>query len=162
MSSKNDHTDKVLLQKIAQGDHDSFSLLYQRWHSIAYHNISIFLKDEDECLDVLQEVFIHIWQKRDALVNVENFKSFLYISCRNRVLNAIRQNKNQTQHYLEYSNFRESHSPDASQEVHRKDMETLINHQMEQMPNKMREIFVMSRYDNLSHDLVISYKRTPK
>ena len=48
------------------------------------------LQDEEEAKDVLQDVFLKLWQKRDELAKVENLESFAYRMIRNRCLDAIR------------------------------------------------------------------------
>lgn len=52
-----------------------------------------FLKDEDEAKDVVQDVFLKLWQKRDELENVENIEAYAMRMTRNRCLDVIRANK---------------------------------------------------------------------
>lgn len=54
---------------------------------------TLFLKDEDEAKDVVQDVFLKLWQKRDELGNVENIEAFAMRMTRNRCLDVIRANK---------------------------------------------------------------------
>lgn len=48
------------------------------------------LQDEEEAKDVLQDVFLKLWQKRDELEKVENLEAFAYRMTRNRCLDLIR------------------------------------------------------------------------
>ncbi|QGY45593.1 sigma-70 family RNA polymerase sigma factor [Maribellus comscasis] len=52
-----------------------------------------FLKDEDEARDVVQDVFLKLWQKRDTLGEIENIEAFAMRMTRNRCLDVIRANK---------------------------------------------------------------------
>jgi RNA polymerase sigma-70 factor (ECF subfamily) len=52
-----------------------------------------FLKDEDEARDVVQDVFLKLWQKRDTLEEIENIEAFAMRMTRNRCLDVIRANK---------------------------------------------------------------------
>lgn len=52
-----------------------------------------FLKDEDEAKDVVQDVFLKLWQKRDTLAEIENIEAFAMRMTRNRCLDVIRANK---------------------------------------------------------------------
>ena len=52
-----------------------------------------FLKDEDEAKDVVQEVFLKLWQKRDNLAEIENIEAFAMRMTRNKCLDVIRANK---------------------------------------------------------------------
>ena len=52
-----------------------------------------FLKDEDEAKDVVQDVFLKLWQKKDDLAEIENIEAFAMRMTRNRCLDVIRANK---------------------------------------------------------------------
>ncbi|NOR74312.1 MAG: sigma-70 family RNA polymerase sigma factor [Draconibacterium sp.] len=52
-----------------------------------------FLKNEDEAKDVVQDVFLKLWQKRDDLAEIENIEAFAMRMTRNRCLDVIRANK---------------------------------------------------------------------
>jgi len=52
-----------------------------------------FLKNEDEAKDVVQDVFLKLWQKRDDLAEVENIEAFAMRMTRNRCLDVIKANK---------------------------------------------------------------------
>ncbi|NQU54654.1 MAG: sigma-70 family RNA polymerase sigma factor [Bacteroidetes bacterium] len=54
---------------------------------------TLFLKDEDEAKDVVQDVFLKLWQKRDTLAEIENIEAFAMRMTRNRCLDVIRANK---------------------------------------------------------------------
>lgn len=52
-----------------------------------------FLKDEDEAKDVVQDVFLKLWQKRDELEEIENIEAFAMRMTKNRCIDAVRANK---------------------------------------------------------------------
>jgi len=52
-----------------------------------------FLKDEDEAKDVVQDVFLKLWQKRDSLAEIENIEAFAMRMTRNRCIDVVRANK---------------------------------------------------------------------
>jgi RNA polymerase sigma factor (sigma-70 family) len=52
-----------------------------------------FLKDEDEARDVVQDVFLKLWQKKEELDHVENMEAFAMRMTRNRCLDIIRGNR---------------------------------------------------------------------
>jgi len=52
-----------------------------------------FLKDEEQARDVVQDVFLKLWQKRDTLSEIENIEAFAMRMTRNRCLDVIRANK---------------------------------------------------------------------
>lgn len=52
-----------------------------------------FLKDEDEARDVVQDIFLKLWQKRDSLNEIENIEAFAMRMTRNRCLDIVRANR---------------------------------------------------------------------
>jgi len=52
-----------------------------------------FLKDEDDARDVVQDVFLKLWQKRDSLNEIENIEAFAMRMTRNRCLDIVRANR---------------------------------------------------------------------
>lgn len=52
-----------------------------------------FLKNEDEAKDVVQDVFLKLWQKKDTLAEIENIEAFAMRMTRNRCLDLIKANK---------------------------------------------------------------------
>ncbi len=58
--------DTQLLQRIAQGDRAAFSELYDRYSGVLYSTILRVLRDPDEASDVLQDVFVQIWDRASS------------------------------------------------------------------------------------------------
>lgn len=52
-----------------------------------------FLKDEDEAKDVVQDIFLKLWQKRNELEDIENIEAFAMRMTRNRCIDVLRANK---------------------------------------------------------------------
>ena len=80
--------DNLLLQQISEGSKAAFDLLYEKYWSTAYSAAYKRLKDTDQAKDVIQEIFIHIWVKKETLV-INNFPAYLNIAVRNRVFKVL-------------------------------------------------------------------------
>lgn len=80
--------DNLLLQQISEGNEGAFDLLYEKYWATAYSAAYKRLKDQDQAKDIIQEIFIHIWVKKETLV-INNFPAYLNISVRNRVFKAL-------------------------------------------------------------------------
>ena len=88
LNSPNLMDDNLLLQQICEGSETAFDLLYEKYWSVAYSAAYKRLKDQDQAKDVIQEIFIHIWVKRETLV-INNFPAYLNIAVRNRVFKIL-------------------------------------------------------------------------
>lgn len=132
---------------------------YERLCSYAY----TLLEDEASSEDVVQEVFIKIWEQRKDLIGSDQLKFYLFTAVRNNCLTTIAKNKK--------SAVVELGEEDAFDEINLKievvdssaDPKILLAKAMEQLPPKCREVFMLSRlsgqtYQQIADSLGISVK----
>ena len=87
------HTDDaLLLQQIEQGCKRAFNLLYEKHWGIAYSEAYRRLKDADQAKDVVQEIFTHIWLKKESL-HINNLPAYLNTAIRNKVFKVVEKQK---------------------------------------------------------------------
>ena len=84
--------DSQLLQKIAAGCRHSFNILYEKYWGSTYSSAYRGLKDTDMAKDIVQEIFAHIWFKRETL-QIINFPAYLHVAVRNRVFKQVAKEK---------------------------------------------------------------------
>lgn len=126
-----------------------FEDMFRMFQPMLVRYAATMLYEVEDAREVVQEVFIKIWQKRDSLDFGAELKAYLYRAVRNQALNRISRNKMETvplddQVYL------------AAEEVGDKDdsqkqMLRRVHKQIELLPRKAKEIFMMSRLEGLSH-----------
>lgn len=90
-----------LLEKLQKGDRKTFSKLYLLYHKALYLFALRYLNNEMLAEDVIQNVFVKLWEsKADLSINV-SIKNYLYTMTRNLVLNEIRNNNTAMSHYYQ-------------------------------------------------------------
>lgn len=114
------------------------------------------LGDEDEAKDVVQELFTSIWAQRAELELVTSLKAYLYTALRNRVLNVFDKRKVR-ESYLEAMAiyFDENHQV-VEDNLREKELACIIDKEIANLPEKMRNVFELSRKQNLSHKEIAS------
>lgn len=85
--------DALLLQQIENGCKQSFNALYEKHWQKAYTEAYRRLKDSDQAKDIVQEVFTHIWIKKDTL-HINNLPAYLNVAIRNKVFKLVEKQKN--------------------------------------------------------------------
>ncbi|MBS1565442.1 MAG: sigma-70 family RNA polymerase sigma factor [Bacteroidetes bacterium] len=85
------HSDITLLSQLARGDKAAFTQLYLRYSATVYNALMLYIKDEHEADDLLQNIFIKIWEKKELLSSVQDTESYLFIMARNTVLNHLKR-----------------------------------------------------------------------
>ena len=85
--------DKALLQQICAGSKHAFNVLYERHWKKAYNDAYNRLRNTDAAKDVVQEIFTHIWVKKETL-QIENLPAYLSVAVRNKVFKFVAKQKN--------------------------------------------------------------------
>ena len=135
-------------------DEATFELLFKSnfkalcWFAVKY------VKDLDNAKEIVQDAFISLWEKRNCIDLSKPVKSYLSTMIYNRSLNYLRDNKKFNKDILSFENI----SPDATYYQTDKLIETeisnKINSAIEELPEKCREIFILSRYENLKYQQI--------
>jgi RNA polymerase sigma-70 factor (ECF subfamily) len=110
-----------------------------------------YIHDIDEAKDIVHNVFINLWNKRDEIGLDTSLKSYLFQGVHNRSLNYIRDHKklvqfDAPQNEAELGGYIESNDHLESEEA-----ESRINRALDELPDKCREIFLMNRFDGLKY-----------
>jgi RNA polymerase sigma-70 factor (family 1) len=91
MSLKTLHNEQELLVKLAEGDECAFEQLYLIYSPKIYRKILQLVKQAAVAEEILQDVFVKIWERREVLDNQKSFRSFLYTIAKNLVVDLFRR-----------------------------------------------------------------------
>jgi len=86
-----EHNDIALLSQLARGGKAAFTQLYLRYSATVYNALMLYIKDEHEADDLLQNIFIKVWERRERMDSIQDIESYLFIMARNTVLNHIKR-----------------------------------------------------------------------
>ena len=142
--------DRVLLEKLKSGNIACFELLYSKYSGKLY-NYVLSLSKGDFYLaeEIVQNVFVKIWEIRQHINTEGSFNSFVYTVGRNMFLNMV---KSRLQEHL-YHDYVVDHEAildnSVEKEIEYKMLEEQINRLIEQLPPARRNIYVLSRVKNL-------------
>ncbi|WP_175634949.1 RNA polymerase sigma factor [Pedobacter ghigonis] len=96
--------EKDLLLEIAKGDGIAFAELFRAYHGPLIKYIYTLLESVEVCEEIVQDVFLKVWENRATLPKLDRFTSYLFILTRNYTISAIRQmvkDKKHSQLYAE-------------------------------------------------------------
>nr|WP_121272303.1 RNA polymerase sigma-70 factor [Pedobacter schmidteae] len=130
-------------------DAAAYDEIYERYWPVLYRAAFNVLKDEDACLDVIQEVFIWFWEHRTS-ITVNSVKAYLLVAVKYKVANYIRNGKVRASFYERIPKIEvEDDFPDQALEI--KELKAMINNFIYTLPERCQEVFQLSRIDNLSN-----------
>lgn len=106
----------------------------------------LLCKDKEESKEIVQEVFIKIWEQRDHIQIQQLLKSYLYRAVKNQTLNRIRDGRK-----IRTTNEMPFQFPLEGEETHQTPSDQEIHEAIQQLPNQCRLVFQMKRIEGLSY-----------
>jgi RNA polymerase sigma-70 factor (ECF subfamily) len=152
MSPSIPYNEGLLLRQIAEGNEKSFSILVDHhWNNI-YSMSLAYLKSSTLAQDIVQDVFLKVWLKREELPQIKDFNSWLFILARNALLSALRTSKRQANYgdSLLDDLVEPNQSPDRYYDY--KQLNELLQQAIEQLSPQQKLVFQLSHEQGLSHE----------
>ena len=148
-----------LWDKIKLGDEKAFNLLVRELFPCLCNFAQRMLNNLSESEETVEDVFIHLWQNKEKINLKGSIKSYLYQSVHNLAINKLEHFKtlrfqpNKTTSQEEWKQIHHSFITDDAfiQMFEANETENIILRAMEELPEKCREIFRLSRFENLSN-----------
>lgn len=146
-------SDKELLLLIKKEDKVAFYKLYERYSRRVYGFAIKFIKQEADAEEIVQEVFIKIWEIRSNIDVNTSFESFLFTIAYNLTISLFR-NRASEKKYLEHlkSLQQQRNEPDILEKIYFHELRENFHFLMKQLTPRQREIILLSRKEGLSHN----------
>jgi RNA polymerase sigma-70 factor (ECF subfamily) len=143
-------TDANVTEQIRVGDESTFRALFNAYAEPLLDFAFGFVGDEQISEDIVQEVFVNIWQHRARLNPELSLKAYLYKAVRNQSLKVLRHAKveRRAEGYLQ-SLYYATDNPE--EELYHAEQTVLLDRTIRQLPESCRTIFLMSKFDGLSY-----------
>lgn len=90
LNEKPYHSDKQLFNEVSIGDERAFRILYNRYYQRMYSFACKVVKSSHVAEEIIQEVFIRLWEQRELLSEVKNPDNYVFIVIRNHTFNYLR------------------------------------------------------------------------
>ena len=139
-----------LLEKLKQGDRESFNTIFRRFYAPMIRFCFRFTADEDIAAEVVQDFFVKIWANRDKLNINTSFESYMMRSIQNGVITYINKERSHDQINLKVFT-EEGEASDPSEELQSKHLEAAYRKILADMPEKRRLVFQASRFDGMKY-----------
>ena len=144
-------TDTELVTLLIQNNEAAFSELYVRYKDKLYYFCLHLLKSKEEANDIVQEIFIRLWESRSFINPELSFSSFLYTMARNRILNYFRDIDidEKVKQILSAQKITEEEAIDSK--IIYTEYQMILQNAISQLPPQRQKIFNMSRIESMSH-----------
>ncbi|WP_111634502.1 RNA polymerase sigma factor [Pedobacter cryoconitis] len=146
---RNHKSDRELVKDMNEGDETAFQCLFDFHWDTLYAFVYRLINDEDQTKDILQNVFLEVWNKKDTLLIDDSILPYLYKIAKNDVMSLFRRNKVRLDgNDILIRNLKRSSATDDR--IIAKQLQDVIDLELEKMPFNVRQCFQLSKYEHKS------------
>ncbi|MBC6109068.1 RNA polymerase sigma-70 factor [Pedobacter sp. CCM 8938] len=149
MDALNIETGRDLISLIERGQTATFTKFYTSYFEKLVLASDKYLKDIHEAEEIVQDVFLKVWENPEYLSEVKSIKSYLYRTVINSSINYFNRQKNIEQHHLKLaSELSDEYLINLDEE---NEMIVLLRSEIEKLPAQCKKVFKLSRFESLKY-----------
>lgn len=139
-------TDEILIAAIGKDDYTSYNKLFVRYYSRLCYYVYRMLMDKEDAEDVVQELFLTLWNNRKKIEINENVSGYLYRMAKNMALNHIRS---ETNYRSVLENREEPLSYYEENQLESEEFRIALNDCINRLPDRCKEVLLLHRVKGL-------------
>lgn len=143
--------ERSLVLRLIEGEEDAFCELYAAYKNRLIYFAMCFLKSREYAEDIFQDAFTIVWYGRRFINPDASFSAYLYTIVRNRILNQLRDLSYQDKLREQILSQAVNYTNETRDEIIANDLRQFISCALQQLTPRQREIFEMSREQQMSH-----------
>ena len=132
-----------MLSALAEGSDSAFDALFVKYYAKVLGFVKNFCSDQQEAENIVQDLFMTLWIKREHFAMIDNIDSYLFVSARNAALRYIKQSLT----FADITDLVEQ----ADTDVCYGELYNMVMSEIASMPEQRRRIFLMSREEGMSN-----------
>lgn len=147
--------DNELLRLLKESDHSAYNEIYERYFFLIYTHAYKKLQDEEQAKDIVQDVFANLWFKRDINLPVSNLAGYLFVAVRNKIFDHFAHEQVKAKYVDSLHDFWKSNPGlPTDHRIRENELKDYIEKAISELPPKMRQVFEMSRKEELSYKAI--------
>lgn len=146
-----EYTDEELLSLLKRSDDDAFTVIYNRYHKLLYVLAYKYLKDKDIAKDIVQQIFLKLWEMREILVVNVNLRNYLHTMLKNYTLNEIRNNLTALEKNYEIAQSPIEYENEILSRLEKKEQMMALYHAINDLPEQKKTVCLYKLQGNLSN-----------
>jgi RNA polymerase sigma-70 factor (ECF subfamily) len=139
------------ITELTKSNESSLKELFDYYYPRLYHFSKSFLKIETGIDDILQEVFLKVWQNRKKITSVSTFNAYIFTITKNLLLNEIRRRLNNEKIKDNIQKLSVAEEYRDFDNVEYNDLKEKIEHIINELPDRQKEVYILSRKEGLTH-----------
>lgn len=141
-----------LLKLLKKGDMAAFDTIYEKYSKRLYAFVFRYLKQEEDTEEIVQEVFLKLWECRKNIDLHASFDSYLFTIAYNTTITLLRKKVNEKK-YQEYLINRQliNDADEIINEIHFREVNIQVKSLLDELTPRQKEVFLLSREEGLTH-----------
>lgn len=141
-----------MIRGLKARDPEVFAGIYRHYYPILFATARKYVSDKGLAEEMIQDVFLHIWEKELSPEHPAALKSYLFRALINKVMNHFQREKMLRRHHDELQNLGEDSY--LCTFIEEQELRASIYKAIEALPEKCRKIFKMSRFDGMKNQQI--------
>lgn len=154
-------SDEILVKMLKAGDHKAFREIYKRYWRSLFVAAQRKLKSEATCEELVQNIFLAIWEKRETLL-IENLRGYLFSALKYQIVDQLRKELLAEKYsgFLQAKQEQYGETPDEA--LHFRDISDIFENIFAQLPAKTSQVFHLSRIEHKSTKEIAALLKIPE
>jgi len=150
MPSSASYNEPEILRAVSGGNEAAFKTLFHHWQPFLSNHIYRITESDVITEEIVQDVFLKIWQTREVMEQIENFKAYLLVISKNHAINILQKIARDFARQQEYKqSYTELVGEDSNQAYF-----SLIDEAIEKLSPRQREVFILARQHQKSYSQI--------
>ena len=163
MTSENNISELFLLDKLKEGDKDSFKFFFEAYYSDLCNYVNLFVRNESLSEEIIQDVYIYLWNNRKKINIDKSVRAYLFTAAKHKALNHIRNEKIRTRTLTKLADDTKGHVPQPDEIMQEQENQQMLSGVIDQLPHRCREVFLLSRKHGYTNEQIATeLKISPK
>lgn len=145
-----------VITQLRQGSKEAFEIIFKKYAPKIHAFTSRYFSDQEDCEEIVQEVFIRLWKNRESIGKTETFEGFLFTIAKNHIYNVLKRKAHQKAFKDYYLSQRPKASYSIDDEQNFTELFVVIKAITKSLPEQRRKVFIMSRFEGYSNKEIAS------
>lgn len=141
----------LLLEQLKQGNESAFNELYHRYSKILLSNMRNLVKNNEIAKELLQNLFLKVWEKRESIDTNKSFRSFLFTIAQNMVYDYFRKVALDKKAMVRLMTTTVEFYSHTEEDLELKESSEMFSNAIETLPSQRKRVYLLSKVEGKSH-----------
>lgn len=154
MALESSYNEKSLLAQVATGDESAFTILFQKFYPKVYQVGMMLCRSQDQAEELVQDVFLKIWLRREQLTAINDFASYLFMMTRNQAYQQLQRDWNRKKVLQTIQQGMPVYSNETDETIISNNYKRIMEEAVSHLPYQQQQVYRLSKIEGMKRDEV--------